>query len=103
MSNAYVDPRDMLNNFCFHVYAQKGQAELNGMVQGARSFAGNEILWSKVSSCQVVKLSLGHAEQLLFSCLCLKVTVQRWTQTLLRALPLSPDIRVHRAGSQLKR
>ena len=22
MSNAYVDPWDMLNNFCFHVYAQ---------------------------------------------------------------------------------
>ena len=23
MSNAYVDPSDMLNNFCFHVYVQK--------------------------------------------------------------------------------
>ena len=23
MSNAYVDPWDMLNNFCFHLYAQK--------------------------------------------------------------------------------
>ena len=23
MSNAYVDRWDMLNNFCFHVYAQK--------------------------------------------------------------------------------
>ena len=23
MSNAYVDPWDMLNNICFHVYAQK--------------------------------------------------------------------------------
>ena len=22
MSNAYVDPWDMLNNFCFHVYGQ---------------------------------------------------------------------------------
>ena len=22
MSNAYVDPWDILNNFCFHVYAQ---------------------------------------------------------------------------------
>ena len=22
MSNAYVDPLDMLNNFCFHVYGQ---------------------------------------------------------------------------------
>ena len=22
MLNAYVDPWDMLNNFCFHVYAQ---------------------------------------------------------------------------------
>ena len=25
MSNAYVDTWDMLNNFCFHVYAQKSQ------------------------------------------------------------------------------
>ena len=37
----------------------------------------------KLSSCQVVKLSgcqigsLGHAEQLLFTCLCSKVTVYR--------------------------
>ena len=23
MSNAYFDPWDMLNNFCFHVYAKK--------------------------------------------------------------------------------
>ena len=23
MSNAYVDPWEMLNNYCFHVYAQK--------------------------------------------------------------------------------
>ena len=23
VSNAYVDPWDMLNNFCFHAYAQK--------------------------------------------------------------------------------
>ena len=37
-----IDPWDMLNNFCFHVYAQK---------------------------CQVVKFDpLGHAEQLLYSC-----------------------------------
>ena len=37
-----IDPWDMLNNFCFHVYAQK---------------------------CQFVKFDpLGHAEQLLYSC-----------------------------------
>ena len=52
----------MLNNFCFHVYAQK--------------------CWVvRLSSGQVVRLSycqgrsLGHAEQLLFSCLGSKVTV----------------------------
>ena len=38
----------------------------------------------RLSGCQVVRLSrcqvwsLGHAEQLLFSCLCSKVTVYRW-------------------------
>ena len=25
MSNAYVDPWDVLNNYCFHVYAQKSR------------------------------------------------------------------------------
>ena len=91
MSNANVDPWDMLNNFCFHVYAQKWH------------MTRCEILWSKMSSCQVVKFdpwdmlnnfcfhvyaqkcqvvklsrcqvwSLVHAEQLLFPCLFSKVS-----------------------------
>ena len=50
--------------------------------------------------------SSGHAEQLLFSCLCSKVTVySRKLQCFFLDhlnITLSPDIRVHRAGSQLK-
>ena len=47
--------------------------------------------------------SLGHAEQRLFSCLGSKVAVySRKLQCFFDILTLSPDIRVHRAGSQLK-
>ena len=53
---ARVDPRDMLNNFCFHLYAQKSL------------FIGE--------NCNAFFLDLSHST-------------------------LSPDIRVHRAGSQL--
>ena len=56
---AQVDPRDMLNNFCFHVYAQKS-------------------------------LILPKIAMLFFDSLIIIIT-------------LSPDIRVHRAGSQLKK
>ena len=30
MSNAYVDPWNMPNNFCFHVYAQTLNSKLTG-------------------------------------------------------------------------
>ena len=53
---AQVDPRDMLNNFCFHLYAQKS-------------------------------LFIGENCNAFFDSL---------------SITLSPDIRVHRAGSQLK-
>ena len=49
--------------------------------------------------------SLGHAEQLLFSCLCSKVTVYRWKWQcffLTASASSPPDITIHRAGSQLK-
>ena len=50
MTNTYVDPRDMLNYFCFYVYAQKWH------------------LWN-------VKCQMLIAEQLLFSCLWSNVAV----------------------------
>ena len=40
MSNAYVDPWDMLNNFCFHVYAQMS------LFMGEN---GNDFFWTSPS------------------------------------------------------
>ena len=49
--------------------------------------------------------SSGHAEQLLFSYLCWKVTVYSWKLQcfFLTSASSSREFRVHRAGSQLKR
>ena len=58
------DSWDMLNNVCFHVYTQKCQVV---------RLLGCQVV--RLLGCQVVRLSgcqvwfLGHAEQLLFSCL----------------------------------
>ena len=57
---AQVDPRDMLNNFCFHVYAQKSLF----IVENVNAFFGTSTT---------------------------------------SPYPLSTDITVHRADSQLKR
>ena len=62
----------------------------------------------KDSTVKCLSWYLGHAEQLLFSCLCSKLTVYRWTwrcfwdHVHITPHPLTFDIRVHRAGSQLK-
>ena len=58
---------DMLNNFCFHVYAQKSLSH---------SFAFTT--FATFTTFTTFNLSFNHsrhAEQLLFSCLCSKVTV----------------------------
>ena len=68
LQNLQIDPLDMLNNFCFHVNTQK-------------SLFINLQNLQTCKTCKLAKLanwSLGHAEQLLFSCLCSKVTVHRW-------------------------
>ena len=51
------DPRDMLNNFCFHVYAQKSLSHSHSFSL-SHSFNHSR-----------------HAEQVLFSCLGSKVAV----------------------------
>ena len=97
LQNLPIDLWDMLNNFCFHVYAQK-------------SLFINLQNLQNCKTCKLAKLanwSLGHAEQLLFSCLCSKVTVYRWKwQWFFFDLSLSTTLTcyftVHRAGSQLK-
>ena len=50
---ALVDPRDMLNNFCFHVYAQKS------LFIGEN---GNEFFLTSSSSSSPVPLTLAFIE-----------------------------------------
>ena len=66
MSNAYVDPWDMLNNFCFHVYAQKWVFVIMSHVT------------FRMSDVKCLCWSLGHAEQLLFSCVSSKVSISNY-------------------------
>ena len=55
----------MLNNLCFHVYAQKWHmSNVKCQVSNVKC---------QVSNVNCLCWSLGHAEQLLFSCLCSKV------------------------------
>ena len=68
MSNAYVDPWDMLNNFCFHVYAQK-------WVFVIMSHVTCHFRMSHVIYVKCLCWSLGHAELLLFSCVSSKVSI----------------------------
>ena len=86
---------DMQNNFCFHVYAQKSLfifenamcffkssslAPMPVTVHRAGSQLKSQTSAGNLSSVKFVKCpkclcwSLGHAEQLLCSCLCSKVT-----------------------------
>ena len=69
MWNAYVDPLDMLNNFCFHVYAQKWVFVISHVRCHMSHCASHYV--------KCLCWSLGHAEQLLFSCVSSKVTVYR--------------------------
>ena len=50
---AQVDPRDMLNNFCFHVYAY------NSLFIGEND---NEFFWTSSSSSPPVPLTLEFIE-----------------------------------------
>ena len=72
--------------------------------------AGNQDKIKKFKKFEIFKnlnglsWSSGHAEQLLFSCLGSKVAVYSWKCQwfFLDVIPPSGDIRVHKAGSQLK-
>ena len=99
ISSAYVDHWDMLNNFCFHVYAQKSLFMI--------------VCHSVMSCCHMSKClcwSLGHAEQLLFSCLGWKLSVYRWKWQCFfldhhhshSSHTRACEFGSHRAGSQLK-
>ena len=98
MSNAYVDSWDMLNNFCFHVYAQKWVFVIMSHVTGR--------MWHVTCHMSYVRClcwSLGHAEQFLFSCLCSNVAVYGCKcQWVFFDTTLTRDNTNHRAGSQLK-
>ena len=70
MWNAYVDPWDMLNNFCFHVYTQKWVFVIMSHVTCNMSHCACHMSYVKC-----LCWFLGHAEQLLFWCLCSKVSI----------------------------
>ena len=102
MSNAYVDRWDMLNNFCFHVYAQNLLSHfLTPTLSHSHSF----------SLSHSFNLSFNHsrhAEQVLFSSLCSKVAVIAencngffWTSSSSSA-SAPREFANHRSGSQLK-
>ena len=84
---------DMLNNFCFHVYAQNLLSHFL-------------TLTVTISLSHSFNLSFNHsrhAEQVLFSSLCSKFAVnRRKLQWVFFDLTLSGEFWVHRAGSQLK-
>ena len=60
MSNAYVDPWDMLNNFCSHVYAQKWAFVIMSHVTCRMSQLPH------VTCQMLICWSLGHAEIIFF-------------------------------------
>ena len=70
MWNAYVDPLDMLNNFCFLVYAQKWVFVIMSHFACHMSHCACHMSYVKC-----LCWSLGHSEQLLFSCLYSKVSI----------------------------
>ena len=91
---------DMLNNFCFHVYAQN-LLSISLAISLSLSLA--------ISLSHSFNLSFNHSrhvEQVLFSCLGSKVTVSsRKLQCFFLDFSLSTlpcEFRSHRAGSQLK-
>ena len=49
MSNAYVDPWDMLNNFCFHVYAQMSLF-MPHFKRNAQNVLGHLPIWQQVAA-----------------------------------------------------
>ena len=94
---------DMLNNFCFHVYAEKSLSHYHTLS------LSHSLTLTLSHSFSLSFSHSRHAEQLLFSCLCSKVTVYSWKWQCFffdhhshSSITLSCYIRVHRAGSQLK-
>ena len=89
---------NVLNNFCFHVYAQNLLSHfLTLILSHSHSF----------SLSHSFNLSFNHsrhAEQVLFSSICSKVAIYmwKWQWVFLDIVTLSCGFRVHWAGSQLK-
>ena len=92
---------DMLNNFCFHVYAQKSLSLSHSL-----TFTLSHYHTLTLSHFHTLSFSR-HAEQVLFSCLGSKFAaysrkLQCFFGDLLSLITLSCEFRSHRAGSQLK-
>ena len=77
MWNAYVDPLDMLNNFCFLVYAQKWVFVIMSHFACHMSHCLCQMSHCAfhMSCVKCLCWSLVHSEQLLFSCVSSKVSI----------------------------
>ena len=75
MWNACVDPWDMLNNFCFHVYAQKWVFVIMSHVTCHISHVRCHMSQCDMLFVKCLSWSSGHSEQILFSCVCSKVSI----------------------------
>ena len=80
MWNAYVDPLDMLNNFCFLVYAQKWVFVIMSHFACHMSHCLCQMSHCAfhMSCVKCLCWSLVHSEQLLFSCVSSKVIIYNY-------------------------
>ena len=99
MSNAYVDSWDMLNNFCFDVFAPMWVFVIMSHVACRMSH-----VTCHMSYVKCLCWSLGHAEQFLFSCLCSNIAGYGCKRQcfFFDTSTLTCEWSNHRAGSQLK-
>ena len=75
LSLSHPHTLDMLNNFCFHVYAQKSHSHTLTLSH-SRTLALLHSCTLALLHTLILSFTLSrHAEKLLFSCLCSKVTL----------------------------
>ena len=78
MANAYVDPWDMLNNFCFHVHAQKslfiGEIANGGFFTSSSSPSPvSSLSWFPAKNLVLIYLKL-------YEIICVNIYIQSWDE-----------------------
>ena len=100
MSYAYVDPWDMLNNFCFHIYAQKSLFHFHTLsLSHSRTLTLSHSLIHSLSTCWTTFVFMSMLKSHYFW----QKLQCGFLDSSSSSITLSTDIRVSRAGSQLKR